>query len=60
MKTEIGPQRREPHCKEKCRKFEANIPRKGISEPQSQFPHSCVCVWEYINRSQTHECGNWG
>ncbi len=26
----------------KCRKFETNIPRKGISGPQSQFPHSCV------------------
>ncbi len=25
--------------KKKCRKFEANIPRKGISGPQSQFPH---------------------
>jgi hypothetical protein len=23
----------------KCRKFETNIPRKGISGPQSQFPH---------------------
>ncbi len=31
------------HCKKKCRKIETNIPRKGISEPQSQFPHSCVC-----------------
>jgi hypothetical protein len=30
-------------AKEKCRKLEANIPRKGISGPQSQFPHSCVC-----------------
>ncbi len=29
--------------KTKCRKFETNIPRKGISGPQSQFPHSCVC-----------------
>jgi hypothetical protein len=25
------------------RKFETNIPRKGIVRPQSQFPHSCVC-----------------
>jgi hypothetical protein len=25
------------------RKFETNIPRKGIARPQSQFPHSCVC-----------------
>ncbi len=62
------------------RKFETNVPRKGIARPQSQFPHSCVCerfiyshnrpaysaarkyldrYWKYINRSQTHECGNW-
>ncbi len=25
------------------RKFETNIPRKGVAQPQSQFPHSCVC-----------------
>jgi hypothetical protein len=31
-------------AKTKCRKFETNIPRKGISGPQSQFPHSCVCA----------------
>ncbi len=72
------------HCKDKILKnFETNIPRKGISGPQSQFPHSYVCErfiyshdrsaysaagkyvdrsWGYINRSQTHECGNrdWG
>ncbi len=30
-------------AKKKCQKFEANIPRKGILGPQSQFPHSCVC-----------------
>ncbi len=30
-------------AKTKCWKFETNIPRKGISGPQSQFPHSCVC-----------------
>jgi hypothetical protein len=30
-------------AKTKCRKFETNISRKGISGPQSQFPHSCVC-----------------
>jgi hypothetical protein len=30
-------------AKKKCRKLDANIPRKGISGPQSQFPHSCVC-----------------
>ncbi len=72
-------------AKTKWRKFETNIPRKGISGPQSQFPHSYVCEAvselyiptmglpvlleeisrlilgiQYINRSQTHECGNWG
>ncbi len=30
-------------AKTKCRKFKTNIPRKGISGPRSQFPHSCVC-----------------
>ncbi len=30
-------------AKTKCQKFETNIPRKGISGSQSQFPHSCVC-----------------
>ncbi len=30
-------------AKTKCRKFETNIPSKGISGPQSQFPHSGVC-----------------
>ncbi len=30
-------------AKTKWRKFETNIPRKGISGSQSQFPHSCVC-----------------
>ncbi len=30
-------------AKKKCQKLEANIPRKGILGPQSQFPHSCVC-----------------
>jgi hypothetical protein len=29
--------------KTKCRTFETNIPRKGISGSQSQFPHSCIC-----------------
>ncbi len=29
--------------KTKCRKFKTNIPRKGISRSQFQFPHSCVC-----------------
>ncbi len=30
-------------AKTKYRNFETNIPRKGISGSQSQFPHSCVC-----------------
>ncbi len=30
-------------AKTKCRKYETNIPRKGISGSQSQFPHSRVC-----------------
>ncbi len=30
-------------AKTKYRNFETNIPRKGISGTQSQFPHSCVC-----------------
>jgi hypothetical protein len=69
-------------AKKQYRKFETNIPKKGIARPQSQFPHACVCgrflyipiiglpillqeklyvdrSWEYINRSQTHECENW-
>jgi hypothetical protein len=33
------------HCTEKkqYQKFETNIPRKGIAQPQSHFPHSRVC-----------------
>ena len=30
-------------AKKQYRKFETNIPRKGIARPQSQFPHLCVC-----------------
>ncbi len=30
-------------AKTRYRKFETNIPRKGIDRPHSQFPHSCVC-----------------
>ncbi len=30
-------------AKKKCQKFEVNIPKKGMSRSQSQFPHSCVC-----------------
>jgi hypothetical protein len=32
-------------AKTKYRNFETNIPRKGISGSQSQFPQSCVCEW---------------
>jgi hypothetical protein len=68
-------------AKTKYQNFETNIPRKGITGSQSQFPHSCVCErfiyshdrspysaggnkyvdrsWDYINRSETHECWNW-
>ncbi len=41
----------QPHAhtaKIKCRKFETNIPRKGISGPQSQFPYSCELWANYI------------
>ncbi len=31
-------------AKTKYRNFETNIPRKGISGSQSQFPYSCVCA----------------
>ncbi len=36
--------------KTKCRNFYTNIHRKGMSGPQSQFPHSCVCerIIQYI------------
>ncbi len=30
-------------AKTQYRKFEKNIPRKGIARPQSQFLHSCFC-----------------
>ncbi len=30
-------------AKTQYRKFETNIPRKGIASPRSQFPHSFVC-----------------
>jgi hypothetical protein len=29
-------------AKNQYRKFETNIPKKGIARPQSQFPHSSV------------------
>ncbi len=31
-------------AKTQNRKFETNIPRKGIARPQSQFPHAHVSV----------------
>ncbi len=30
-------------AKTQYRKFETNIPGKGIARTQSQFPHLCVC-----------------
>ncbi len=36
-----------------------------IGAEAAQFPEKeyingiAVAVWEYINRSQMHECGNW-
>ncbi len=54
------------------RKSHLCILRKGIARPQSHLPHSCVCerlysqdrstyfpAAKYINRSRTHEYGNW-
>ncbi len=43
------------------RKCETNIPRNETAQPCSQFLHSFICerLWEYINLSQVHECGNW-
>jgi hypothetical protein len=57
------------------RKSDLCIPRNETARPRSQFLHSCICerfkysqyrsaylaeaIWEYINRSQIHECGNW-
>jgi hypothetical protein len=35
-------------AKTKYRKFETNIPRKGVARPQSQFPPSGVCE-RFIN-----------
>jgi hypothetical protein len=40
------------------RKFKTNIPRNETEWPRSHhFLHSCI--WEYLNRSQIHESGNW-
>jgi hypothetical protein len=59
-------------AKTQYQKLEIYISRKGIARPQSQFPHHVSVIgphiflqqkadrsWEYINRSQTRECGNW-
>ncbi len=32
------------HCKPNNTENLRNIPRKGIAQTQSEFPHSCVCV----------------
>jgi hypothetical protein len=47
-------------AKTKYRNFETNIPRKGISGPQSQFPYSCVCepFIYYYDRSAHSAGGN--
>ncbi len=59
------PPRPHPHTvKNQYRKLETNIPRKWIARPQSQFPHSRERNMgtdpgnTYVNRSQSHECGN--
>ncbi len=42
------------------RKFETNIPRKGIARPQSQFLHSCVCErFIYSHRSAYSVAGKY-
>jgi hypothetical protein len=67
------------HCKDTIPNIRKKYSQKRNWRPQSQFPHSCVCLrfiyshdwsaysaagkyldrsWEYINCSQTHECGN--
>jgi hypothetical protein len=44
-------------------KFETHIPRNETVRPRSKFLHShdrsSVLSWEYINRSQIHDSGNW-
>ncbi len=48
-------------AKTKCRKFETNIPRKGISKSQSQFPHSCVCeriIYSHVGGNLWTDPGN--
>ncbi len=46
--------------KNQYRKFETNIPRKGIPRQQSQFQHSCICerfIYSH-NRSAYSTAGN--
>ncbi len=57
-------------AKNQYRKFETNVPRKGIARPRSQFPHSCVCerfIYSHyqnmqLNRPIQTQSGNgdWG
>jgi hypothetical protein len=35
-------------AKTQYRKFETNVPRKGIAQGEFHFPHSCVCE-RFIN-----------
>ncbi len=47
-------------AKNQYQKLETNIPRKGIAQPKSQFPHSCVCerfIYSHI-RSAYFAAGN--
>ncbi len=45
-------------AKTQYRKFETNISRKGIAQPQSQFLHSCVCkrFILYVNPDERSAC----
>ncbi len=46
-------------AKTQYRKFETNIPKKGIALPRSQFPHSCACerFIDSHNRSAYSDAG---
>ncbi len=42
-------------AKTQYRKLETHIPRKGIAQSQSQFPHSWVCEWFiYLGNERCH------
>ncbi len=48
-------------AKTQYRQIETSVPRKGIAEPQSQFPHSCVCerfLYSH-NRSAYSDAGKY-